>query len=133
MPRLVTKFGYLRPGKRKSPGGYARYIATREGVEPINDSRRYDPPTQAQQRLIRRILQAFPQMEQSPAYQAYTREPTRGWASSVISCALQENGEQITSLKTYADYIATQPGAEQFGTHGLFTDEGMPVTTPMYT
>ncbi len=26
MPRLVTKFGYLKQGKRKSPGGYARYF-----------------------------------------------------------------------------------------------------------
>ncbi len=38
MPRLVTKFGYLKQGKRKSPGGYARYIATREGVEKLTDS-----------------------------------------------------------------------------------------------
>lgn len=127
MPRLVTKFGYLRPGRRQSPGGYARYIATREGVEPIDDSHKYDPATQAQQRLIRRILQDFPHMGQSPAYQAYSWEPTRGCASSFISCSLRENGEQITSLKTYADYIATRPGAERFGTHGLFTDEGMPV------
>lgn len=37
MPRLVTKFGYLKQGKRKSPGGYARYIATREGVEKLTD------------------------------------------------------------------------------------------------
>ncbi len=38
MPRLVTKFGYLKQGKRKSPGGYARYIATREGVEKLTNS-----------------------------------------------------------------------------------------------
>ncbi len=37
MPRLVTKFGYLKQGKRKSPGGYARYIATQEGVEKLTD------------------------------------------------------------------------------------------------
>ena len=38
MPKLVTKFGYLKQGKGKSPGGYARYIATREGVEKISDT-----------------------------------------------------------------------------------------------
>lgn len=69
MPRLVTKFGYLKQGKGKSPGGYARYISTREGVEKISE----------------------------------------------------------TPQKTYADYIATRPRAERFGTHGLFTDEGEPV------
>ena len=38
MPRLVTKFKYLKPGAGgKSVGGYARYIATREGVERIDE------------------------------------------------------------------------------------------------
>ena len=37
MPRLVTKFKYMKPGSGgKSVGGYARYIATREGVEKID-------------------------------------------------------------------------------------------------
>ena len=35
MARLVTKFKYLRPSARQNVGGYARYIATREGVEKI--------------------------------------------------------------------------------------------------
>lgn len=29
--------------------------------------------------------------------------------------------------KTYADYITTRPRAERFGSHGLFTDDGVPV------
>ncbi len=29
--------------------------------------------------------------------------------------------------KTYADYIATRPRAERFGSHGLFTDDGVEV------
>ena len=39
MAKLVTKFKYLKPGKKKK-GGYARYIATREGVEKIDDSQK---------------------------------------------------------------------------------------------
>ena len=38
MPKLVTKFGYLKPGARRSRGGYVRYIATREGVEKLDAS-----------------------------------------------------------------------------------------------
>ena len=34
MPRLVTKFQYLKPSARRKVGSYARYIATREGAEP---------------------------------------------------------------------------------------------------
>ena len=37
MAKLVTKFKYLKPNK-KAKGGYARYIATRDGVEMIDDS-----------------------------------------------------------------------------------------------
>ena len=33
MALLVTKFGYLKDNKTRSRGGYAKYIATREGVE----------------------------------------------------------------------------------------------------
>ena len=33
MAKLVTKFKYLKPNRKVSAGGYAKYIATREGVE----------------------------------------------------------------------------------------------------
>ena len=35
MPKLVTKFGYLKGKAKRNPGGYAKYVATREGVEKI--------------------------------------------------------------------------------------------------
>ena len=127
MPRLVTKFSYIRPGQGKSPGGYAKYIATREGVEKIDDSHINDPVSKAQQKLIARILKDFPEMEKAPAYAAYLRNSTKGNASAFISRALDEHAEEIADSKTYADYIATRPGAERIGTHGLFTDEGVTV------
>ena len=50
MPRLVTKFKYLKPGAGgRSVGGYARYIATREGAERIDDS--YDELTRLMSRI----------------------------------------------------------------------------------
>lgn len=33
MAQLITKFGYLKDNKARSRGGYAKYIATREGME----------------------------------------------------------------------------------------------------
>lgn len=33
MAQFITKFGYLKDNKTRSRGGYAKYIATREGVE----------------------------------------------------------------------------------------------------
>ena len=37
------------------------------------------------------------------------------------------NNNELAGRKTYADYIATRPGAERFGTHGLFTTDGVHV------
>ncbi len=77
MARIIVKARYLKPTRKQTPGGYARYVATRDGVAKIDDSHK----------------------------------------SSDIS----------SRDTTYADYIATRPGVEKNGTHGLFTDAGIPV------
>ena len=128
MPRLVTKFKYLKPGAGgRSVGGYARYIATREGVERIDDSHRHASATQKQQALIEKIIRDFPDTKQSHEYRDYQQERTVGNASEFISMAMEENLDAVVNTKTYADYIATRPRAERFGSHGLFTDDGVEV------
>lgn len=128
MPRLVTKFKYLKPGSGgKSVGGYARYIATREGVEKLDDSHRHAPATKKQQALIEKILKDFPGTKQSHEYENFQREQTVGNASEFITMAIEENMDSVANTKTYADYIATRPRAERFGSHGLFTDDGVEV------
>ncbi|MGM9586959.1 MAG: hypothetical protein ACI3VA_05685, partial [Candidatus Limivicinus sp.] len=119
MPRLVTKFKYLKPGGGgKSVGGYARYIATREGVEKLDDSHRHAPATKKQQALIEKILRDFPETKGSHEYEDFQREQTVGNASEFISIAIEENLDAVANTKTYADYIATRPRAERFGSHG---------------
>ena len=128
MPRLVTKFKYLKQGKGgKSVGGYARYIATREGVEKIDDTHRHAPATQKQQALIEKLLRDFPETKGSQEYEDFQREQTVGNASEFITMAVEENLDAVADTKTYADYIATRPRAERFGSHGLFTDDGVEV------
>ena len=128
MPRLVTKFKYMKPGAGgKSAGGYARYIATREGVEKIDDSRRHAPATQKQQALIERILRDFPEAKMNHEYQDYLVNQTVGNASEFITQVIEENMDAVADTRTYADYIATRPRAERFGSHGLFTDDGVQV------
>ena len=43
MAKLVTKFKYLKPNRKVSADGYAKYIATREGVEKIDDTKKFAP------------------------------------------------------------------------------------------
>lgn len=108
-------------------GGYAKYIATREGVEKIDDSQRHAPATLKQQELIMRILRYFPDTRESHEYEDYRREKTVGNASEFIARAMEDNMDRVADSKTYADYIATRPRAERFGSHGLFTDDGVQV------
>ena len=127
MARLVTKFNYLKPSARRNVGGYAKYIATREGVEKIDVSQKYLPATTAQKKLIARILKDFPDSKKSLEYEDYLQSDTVGAASEFIFRAVENNADAMLGTKTYADYIALRPRAERFGSHGLITDDGVPV------
>ena len=126
MAKLVTKFKYLKPNK-KAKGGYARYIATRDGVEMIDDSQIHEPATPKQRKLIEKITKDFPEVKSMLEYEDYTAKPTVGTAFELISRALEDVADSALDEKTYADYIATRPRAQRFGAHGLFTDDGTPV------
>lgn len=108
-------------------GGYAKYIATREGVEKIDDSKKYLPATEKQKKLISKILKDFPDSKGLLEYEDYLKNKTGLSASEFISRALEENTLLMLRSKTYADYIATRPRAERIGTHGLFTSDGVVV------
>ena len=127
MASLITKFKYLKANDRSSIGGYAKYIATREGAEKIDDTFKMEPATNKQQKLIDRILKDFPDSKVMLEYDDYIKEQTVGNASEFISRALEDNPMAVRKNKTYADYIATRPRVQRFGSHGLFTDDGIRV------
>ena len=127
MARLITKFKYLKPDERNHFGGYAEYIATREGVEKIDESKRNASATNKQKQLIKKILSDFPDSKSSLEYEDYLNDKTVGAASEFITRVLEENADEMMHTKTYADYIATRPRAERIGSHGLFTDDGVAV------
>lgn len=127
MARLITKFKYLKSNRNLNRGDYAKYIATREGVDKIDESFKMKPATVNQQQLIAKILRNFPDSKNSLEYEDYCKNKTVGTASEFITRAVEENTAQMMNSKTYADYIATRPRAEWFGSHGLFTDDGVEV------
>ena len=127
MAKLITKFKYLKPNGSKDSGGYARYIATREGVEKIDESFKLKPSTVKQKELIKKILKDFPDCKEMLEYEDYLNNKTMGNASEFITRALEDNADEVMSTTTYADYIATRPRVEKYGTHGLFTNDGVVV------
>ena len=127
MAKLVTKFKYLKPNRKVSAGGYAKYIATREGVEKIDDTKKFAPATTKQKNLIEKILKDFPDSKDMFEYADYIEKQNQGSASDFISRVMEDYAYEISGRKAYADYIATRPRAERFGSHGLFTDDGVQV------
>ena len=101
MARLVTKFKYLKPDQEKPIDGYATYIATREGVEKIDESFKLAPATVKHQKLIEKILRDFPDSAAMLEYEDYQREKTVGAASEFITRAIEDNAHEILNQKTY--------------------------------
>ena len=121
MARLILKSPYLKPGGKKSPGGYLKYIATREGVEMAEDTSRHLPATAEQQKQIAKLLKQHRDCKDSHEYQDYLANPTRGNADVFISSILELHGD-APQRDMYLKYIDERPGS-----NGLFTDEGVPI------
>ena len=121
MARLILKSPYLKPGGKKSPGGYLKYIATREGVEIAEDTSRHLPATAEQQKQIKALIKKHPQSKESHEYEDYLANPTRGNADAFLwnICEEYQDGPK---RDVYLKYIDERPGS-----NGLFTDEGVPI------
>ena len=126
MAQLGTKFGYLKSGK--SRGGYAKYIATREGVEKLDESLRDRPVTQSQQEFINKLLEDFPDSKELWEYEDYKKSPTLGSASEFISAALELHMGELSGRSGYLKYMGTRPRVEKQGSHGLFSHAGEPIS-----
>lgn len=127
MPKLITKFKYLKPTRRQSIGNYAKYIATRDGVELLDNSQKYAPATEKQQELIYKLLRDFPDCQDMFEYQDYRQSHTVAAASDFINRAIEDHSGDIAGRKGYAKYIGTRARVERIGSHGLFTDNGVQV------
>ena len=71
MAKIIVKSSYLKPNARRNVGNYVRYIATREGVEKIDESKKYLPATEKQKQIISRLLKACPDEAQNPCAVAF--------------------------------------------------------------
>ena len=117
MAKVILKWRYLKPGSRQHNKNLIRYIATREGVEKLDDSWKSLPVSQPQKNMIEQLLKDFPDAVQMYEYQDYLASPTKGNASEFITRCIEENLDQIDKRENYVQYIAKRPRVERFGTH----------------
>ena len=127
MAKIILKWRYLKPGAKAHNENLVKYIAKREGVDKIDDSWKAEPVSKAQQNMIDELLQEFPESKDSYEYQDLLRQPNKGNASEFITRTIEENLDQVDKRENYVQYIAKRPRVEKIGTHGLFTDDNVPV------
>jgi len=127
MPRIIFKCRYLKNAPKAHLSNLVEYVATREGVEKVSGNSQLLPATKNQQQLISEIMQKLPDTADLFEYEDYLKNQTRENATEFISIALENNLDLIGKKKNFVDYIANRPRVEKLGTHGLFTDDGVPV------
>ena len=127
MAKLIFTSQYMKGELPKHLKHYVRYIATREGVEKLDESKKLLSATEGQKELIRRLLKDFPEAKKGLEYADYQRKENRETAAALISQVMETYVALSEKRENYVDYIATRPGAERSGSHGLFTDAGIPV------
>jgi TPR repeat protein len=125
MAKIVLKSPYYKPGVRID--NYVRYIATRSGVEKPEDEKLSLPATKVQENAANRPIKSYPDLKELFEYGDYIKDKTRGNAIEFIERAGEVHPELIDSMSGYTTYIATRPGAELEGGHGLFSDVGRQV------
>lgn len=127
MAKLIFTSHYMKHALPAHLQHYVKYIATREGVDQIDNTKELLPATENQKKLVQRLVKDFPESKQLLEYEDYLKHNNRKNASAFI--------QQVTDLyvalsekrENYVDYISNRPGVEIYSGHGLFTDEGVPV------
>lgn len=121
MPKIIFTSRYIRNPKSSNAGKLLKYMGTRESVEKVAVGVDRSPSTVRQQRLIKNILEAFPETKDYLEYEDYMQESSKTNASEFIDAVMERNIDRIGSIKNLVKYYAERPGVEKFSSHGLFS------------
>lgn len=124
MARIVFISPYLKGGSSARRSNLLHYVATREGVELLQDEERHLPATKKQREYIARLTRAFPSAIELLEYEDYTATSTRSSAHEFIEQVREQYIEPLDQRENFIDYVANRPGAQQLGDHGLWNAEG---------
>ena len=104
-----------------------RYMATREGVEKLSDTKKYNIASSKQDDLILSVVKHFPQSKKFLEYEDFYAMPTRENANEFLDAVAERYADRADELKGLVSYISNRPGVEKLGSHGLFTQFDMPI------
>lgn len=127
MPRIIMKSPYIKPNSKTHIGNYVSYIATRDGVEMADSTQKFMEATLVQKKIINKLLKDYPDSKDLYEYQDYLDKPNRGNADELILRIAEAHAELFGDREKYISYIAQRPRVEKISSHGLFTDDGVPI------
>ena len=111
----------MRNPKSSNAGKLLRYMATRESVEKVAVGIDHSPSTVCQQRLIKNILDTFPETKDYLEYEDYLKESSKTNATEFIEAVIERNIDRLDAVKNLVKYYGERPGVEKLGAHGLFS------------
>lgn len=127
MAKIILKSPYLKPNAKMHIENYVRYIATRESAETAKNSTNTLPAFETQKQLIGRLVKTYPDSKDLFEHADYLSNPTRENADELIMRIAEMHSELFGDREKYVKYIAERPRVEVISSHGLFTDEGVPI------
>lgn len=127
MPRIIMKSPYIKPNSKTHIGNYVSYIATRDGVDKADSTQKFMEATERQKHIIKKLLSDYPDSKDLYEYQDYLDKPNRGNADEFILRIAETHAELFGDREKYVSYIAQRPRVEKISSHGLFTDDGVPI------
>lgn len=127
MTRIIMKSPYIKPNSKTHIGNYVSYIATRDGVEKVDSTQKFMEATERQKQIIKKLLSDYPDSKDLYEYQDYLDKPNRGNADELILRIAEAHAELFGDREKYISYIAQRPRVEKVSSHGLFTDDGVPI------
>ena len=83
--------------------------------------------TVQQKNIIEKLLSDYPDSKDLYEYEDYENNPTRGNADELIMSIAETYSALFNEREKYVKYITERPRVEKLSTHGLFTDEGVPI------
>ncbi len=121
------KSPYIKPNSKTHIGNYVSYIATRDGVEKADSTQKFAEAIERQKQIIKKLLADYPDSKELYEYDDYTYKPNRGNADELILRIAETHAELFADREKYVSYIAQRPRVEKVSSHGLFTDDGVPI------
>ncbi len=126
MPRIIAKFGYMKPNL-STRSNFVEYISNRDGVIKNIESFTDNPVTPKQTKLINELIARYPNAKKSNIYSNFTVNQSLGMASELITYIEENHFESLNNIEQYVEYIANRPRVLKEESHGLFSSRDEPI------